>query len=219
MMTSAASLNRMTYDPVHLLGEVLRREPDGSYAVACDGRAWSARRAASCLLAPQPGDEVLISGPDPARVYLIAVTVQAEPARTMLEAQGELVLRSHGGNVLLQSAGEVTLQGEGAVRVRAPEYTVEADDERHACKRVRVVAEQLHATVGETRLVGRTYDAVLDRLALMARLSMRSVSEVEQVRAGSIDYQAEQSARLHASYTLVTGSDLVKVDAKQIHVG
>ncbi|MBB1598111.1 DUF3540 domain-containing protein [Achromobacter sp. UMC46] len=218
-MKSAASLNRMAYDPVHLLGEVLRCEPDGSFAVACDGRAWSARRAASCLLAPQPGDEVLISGPDPSRVYLIAVTVQAEPAHATLETQGELVLRSLGGNVLVQSAGEVMLQGQGAVRVRTPEYAVEADDERHACKRVRMVAEQLHATIGETRLAGRSYEAVLDRMTLMARLSMRSVSEVEQVRAGSIDYQAEQTARLHASYTLVTGADLVKVDAKQIHMG
>lgn len=218
-MKSAASLTRIAYDPVHLLGEVLRCEPDGSYAVACDGRAWSARRAASCLLAPQPGDEVLISGPDPSRVYLIAITVQAEPAHTTLEAQGELVLRSTSGNVRLESAGDVTLRGQGAVRIRTSEYVVEAEDERHACKRVRMVAEQLHATVGETRLVGRSYEAVLDRMTLMARLSMRSVSEVEQVRAGSIDYQAEQSARLHASYTLVTGSDLVKVDAKQIHMG
>ncbi|MGV2909840.1 DUF3540 domain-containing protein [Achromobacter sp. AGC25] len=218
-MKSAASLNRIAYDPVHLLGEVLRCEPDGSYVVACDGRAWNTQRAASCLLAPQPGDEVLISGPDPSRVYLIAVTVQAAPAHTTLEAPGDLVLRSNGGNVRVESAGDVTLQGQGAVHIRTPEYAVEADEERHACKRVRLVAEQLHATVGETRLVGRNYEAVLDRMTLMARLSMRSVSEVEQVRAGSIDYQAEQSARLHASYTLVTGSDLVKVDAKQIHMG
>jgi hypothetical protein len=42
---------------------------------------------------------------------------------------------------------------------------------------------------------------------------------MDQVRAGMIDFQAGQSARLHAAYTLVTGSDLVKVDAKQIHMG
>lgn len=218
-MKSAASLNRIAYDPVHLLGEVLHAESDGQYAVACDGRTWLARRAASCLLTPEAGDEVLISGPDPSRVYLIAVTVQAAPARTTLEAQGDLVLRSQGGCVRVESAGDVTLQGQNAVRVRTAEYSVEAADENHACKRVRMVAEQLHATIGETRLVGRNYEAVLDRMTLMARLSMRSVSEVDQLRAGSIDFQADQSARLHASYTLLTGSDLVKVDAKQIHMG
>ncbi|MGE8619351.1 MAG: DUF3540 domain-containing protein [Achromobacter spanius] len=217
-MKSAVSLNRIAYDPVHLLGEVLHIEPDGRYAIACDGRTWIAPRAASCLLAPQPGDEVLISGPDPSRVYLIAVTVQAEPTHTLLETQGDLVLRST-GSVRVESAGDLTLQGQDAVRVRTSEYSVEAADERHACKRVRMVAEQLHATIGETRLVGRNYEAVLDRMTLMARLSMRSVSEVDQLRAGSIDFQADQSARLHASYTLVTGSDLVKVDAKQIHMG
>ncbi|CAB3828291.1 hypothetical protein LMG26858_00560 [Achromobacter anxifer] len=210
-MKSAAHLSRMAYDPVHLLGELLRREADGSYAVACDGRVWNAQRAASCLLEPQPGDEVLISGPDPARVYLIAVTVQADPARATLQTEGELTLRSRTGDVLLQSAG--------AVRVRAAEYAVEAEDERHTCGRMRMVAKQLHATVGEFRLVGKSYEAVLDRMTLMARLSLRSVSEMDQVRAGAIDFQAEQSARLHAAYTVVTGGDLVKVDAKQIHMG
>ncbi|WP_332012239.1 DUF3540 domain-containing protein [Achromobacter sp.] len=210
-MKSATHLSRMAYDPVHLLGELLRRESDGSYAVACDGRVWTAQRAASCLLEPQPGDEVLISGPDPARVYLIAITVQADPGRTTLQAEGELVLRSRSGGVLLES--------ERAVRVHAPEYAVEAEEERHTCGRMRMVAKQLHATVGETRLVGRNYEAVLDRMTLMARLSLRSVSEMDQVRAGTIDFQAEQSARLHAAYTVVTGGDLVKVDAKQIHMG
>ncbi|MCY1523975.1 hypothetical protein D9M68_588890 [compost metagenome] len=145
--------------------------------------------------------------------------MQADPARTEIEAQGELVLRSRNGNVSLESAGEVALRGQGTVRVRAPEYTVEADEARHACVRMRVIAQQLHATVGETRLVGRSYEAVLDRLTLMARLSQRSVSEMDQVRAGAIDFQADSSARLHAAYTVVTGSDLVKVDAKQIHMG
>lgn len=218
-MKSAANPNRMAYDPVHLLGEVLQRESDGRYAVACDGRVWTAQRAASCLLEPMPGDEVLISGPDPARVYLLAVTVQAEPGRTTLEAQGELVLRSRTGDVSLESAGSVALRGRAAVRVQAPEYSVEADEARHAVGSMRVVARQLHATVGETRLVGRSYEAALDRITLMARLSMRSVSEMDQMRAGAIDFQAEQSARLHAAYTLVTGADLVKVDAKQIHMG
>lgn len=210
-MKSATHLSRMAYDPVHLLGELLRREDDGSYAVACDGRVWTVQRAASCLLEPQPGDEVLISGPDPARIYLIAVTVQADPARATLQAEGDLVLRSRSGGVLLE--------GESAVRVRAPEYAVEAGEERHTCGSMRMVAKQLHATVGEVRLVGRSYEAVMDRMTLMARLSQRSVSEMDQVRAGAIDFQAEQSARLHAAYTVVTGGDLVKVDAKQIHMG
>ncbi len=81
MKTAAATRRYPAYDPVHLLGRVVAREGDGSYRVECDGRPWRARRAASCLLAPGIGDEVLISGPDPARVYLIAVIVQADAGR------------------------------------------------------------------------------------------------------------------------------------------
>ena len=69
------------------------------------------------------------------------------------------------------------------------------------------------------RFVGRTCETVLDRLSVLTRSSFRLTEEVEQVRAGQIDYQAEETLRLHAKNTLVSSKGLVKVDAEQIHMG
>ena len=60
---------------------------------------------------------------------------------------------------------------------------------------------------------------MLDRLSVLTRSSFRLTEEVEQVRAGQIDYQAEETLRLHAKNTLVSSKGLVKVDAEQIHMG
>jgi hypothetical protein len=219
MKTATAARGYPAYDPVHLLGRVVAREDDGSYRVECDGQPWRARRAASCLLAPAEGDEVLISGPDAGRVYLIAVTEQADPAHARLELSGDVVLGCADGGVALESRGEISLRGKAAVRIETDEFLMRARDARWVADRIRYVATELQATVGTTRLVGKAYEAVLDRLTLMSRLSFRTTEEVEQVRAGTLDYQAEQAARLHANYTMVTGAELVKVDAKQIHMG
>lgn len=218
-MNTAAARRYPAYDPVHLLGRVVARGDDGRYRVDCDGRPWTARRAASCLLAPEVGDEVLISGPDAARVYLIAVIAQADPGRARLELAGGAALKAADGDLALQSARAIHLRGGSAVRVDTGELELRARDVRCVADRIRYVAAELQATVGTTRLVGKSYEAVLDRMTLMSRISFRTVEEIEQVRAGTLDYQAEQAARVHASYTLVTGGELVKVDAKQIHMG
>ena len=123
------------------------------------------------------------------------------------------------GNLSLESAKAISLRGGTAVRVETDELDLRAREARCVADRIRYVAAELLATVGTTRLVGKAYEAVLDRMTLMSRLSFRTTEEVEQVRAGTLDYQAEQAARLHGNYTMVTGAELVKVDAKQIHMG
>jgi hypothetical protein len=219
MKTATAARPQPAYDPVHLLGRVSGREQDGRYRVECDGRTWHARRAASCLIVPATGDEVLVSGPDPSRVYLIAVIEQADPRHTRLEMAGDVVMGSADGDVALESPRAVSLRGQDAVRVETAAFSLQAQDARCVTDRMRCVATEVQATVGVTRLIGKAYEAVLDRLSTISRLSFRTTQDVEQVRAGTLDYEAEQAVRLHGEYTLVTGQELVKVDAKQIHMG
>ncbi|MCD0503061.1 DUF3540 domain-containing protein [Bordetella petrii] len=219
MKTAAANRQYPAYDPVHLIGTVTHREDDGRYIVDCDGRSWHARQAASCLLTPQQGDQVLISGPDVARVYLIAVVEQADPDRAQLETSGDMVLRSRTGSVSLEGARAVRLAGQESVQVDAGSLKVQAKDAHFVTEQMKYLGAEVTATIGTTRLVGKVYEAVMDRLSFLSRVTFRAAEEVEHVRAGSLDYRADKSARVHASYTMITGDNLVKVDAKQIHMG
>jgi len=218
-MKTAAKRQYPVYDPVYLIGTVTRREDDGDFTVACDGRDWRARQAASCLLAPQVGDQVLISGPDATRVYLIAVVEQADPRCAQLETAGDMVLRSRAGNVSLESGQAVRLVGQGSVSIDTASLKLRAKDAHCVAEQMKYLGTEVTATVGTTRLVGKVYEAVMDRLSFLSRVTFRAAEEVEHVRAGSLDYRADKSARVHASYTMVTGDNLVKVDAKQIHMG
>lgn len=218
-MKPAAKRQYPAYDPVHLIGTVMHRDDDGAYVVQCDGRPWRARRAASCLLTPCIGDEVLISGPDASRVYLIAVVEQAEPARAELEIAGETVLRAGCGDLTLRAPGALRLHGAAQVEVDTPSLSLSTEAANFAARTMTYIGHEVAATVGSTRLVGKLYEAVMDRLAMMSRITFRAVEEVEHVRAGSIDYRADKSARVHGAYTMVTADKLVKLDAKQIHMG
>lgn len=218
-MKTAAKHQYPVYDPVHLIGTVLHRSDDGDWVVECDGHQWRTRLAASCLLTPQLGDEVLISGPNATRVYLIAVVEQSDPQRAELETVGDMVLRSRTGSVSVDAAKDLRLAGQGSVGIDTPALKVQAKEASFVAEQLKYLGTEVTATIGTTRLVGKVYEAVMDRLSFLSRVTFRAAEEVEHVRAGSLDYRADKSARLHASYTMVTGDKLVKVDAKQIHMG
>ena len=218
-MNTAAKRQYPVYDPVHLIGTVLHRGDDGGFVVECDGHLWRTRLAASCLLMPQEGDHVLISGPEASRVYLIAVVEQADPQRAQLETVGDVVLRSRTGSVSLEGATDVNVSGQNTVKIDTASLALQAKEASFVTEKMKYLGAEVTATVGSTRVVGKVYEAIMDRLSFLSRVTFRAAEEVEHVRAGSLDYRAGKSARLHASYTMVTGEKLVKVDAKQIHMG
>ena len=57
------------------------------------------------------------------------------------------------------------------------------------------------------------------RSARISHSLFRKVRQTEHVRAGQLDYQAEDYARIHARNTLITSKDITKLDSEQIHVG
>jgi len=207
-------------EPVHLLGTVTSVAPDGQVGVEdASGTVWRCRRAASCLLLPAPGDTVLLSGPDRQRVWMIAVIEQADASVSRIEAAGDVVLGSTAGSVSIESASDVRLRGEGNLEMRAGRWSLRAGQAHCHVDAMDYTGAQLDASVGTTRFFGKVFETVADRVMQMARNVLRIVDETDQARVGHLDVEAAHAARIHAQHTLVTGTDLVKVDASQIHMG
>jgi hypothetical protein len=189
--------------PVHLLGRLAAFLPDGQLSVEDDGGAvWLCRRAASCLLKPELGDTVLLSGPDGLRVYLIAVVEQSDTSTSCIDAPGDLSLRS-----------------PGRLHMQAAEWVIKADQGECQVNEMRYIGQIVDATVGRLRLVGKVFESVADRMVQMARSALRLIDETDQSRVGHLDVQATETVRIHGKHALVTGKELVKVDAAQIHLG
>jgi len=186
------------------LGTVLQALPGDAFLVEAlaGGERWHCPRAASCLLQPSVGDTVLVAGPRRDQAYLIAVITQADPAQARLAVDGVL-----------------TLQAGTRLELAAPALDLQARKAQLEVGEMDYRGGEVRITTLLARFVGRTCETVLDRLSVLTRSSFRLTEEVEQVRAGQIDYQAEETLRLHAKNTLVSSKGLVKVDAEQIHMG
>jgi len=209
----------LQYDPVQLLGTVIRMEDGGFCVVQCETAEWRVERAASCLLAPEVGDTVLISGPVPQQTYLIAVVRQASPDTARLETQGNMVIACPEGNISVQAGKQLNLQGSEGVSMDTAVLRMQADKAECTAGELDYLGRRALISVGTLRVIGNAFEVVMDSISQLAQQVFRITQDTEQVRAGRYDCQAEHTVRLHAQHTLLTGTDLVKVDAEQIHMG
>ena len=68
-------------------------------------------------------------------------------------------------------------------------------------------------------IVDKAIDMLADSIVSHSKTSQRTVEEIDQIKAGTIDYRATHSAQVGAEQTLITGAEIVKVDGGQIHMG
>lgn len=204
---------------VNALGIVTSMLPGGIYSVESEGRVLRCQRAASCLLRPETGDTVLVTGPDAQRLYLTAVAEQADARSARIDVAGDLTLASERGAVSVESPTRLSLQGGEGLHMTSARLDIDAAAADCRVGRLAYRGEEAHATVLNIRVVGRVYEAIVDRLVHLSKTAFRMTEGIDQVRATRIDYHASEMARLHGRNTVVTAQDLVKLDAKQIHMG
>ncbi|HEX7438223.1 MAG TPA: DUF3540 domain-containing protein [Caldimonas sp.] len=188
--------------PVNAIGRVAACDDAGNVTVFMASGRCTARRAASCLLAPEVGDSVLVCGPEVAALYVIAV----------LERPGDLPLRlTLGRDAEISSRGKLTVSSDELV-VRAGRATTLIDH-------LSSFGREVTASVRRIKLVGNVFESFFERVNQFAGHSARVVDGVDQVRSTTIDYRAGQSLSLQGSEVIATAKTLVKIDGGQIHIG
>ncbi|KAA9003297.1 DUF3540 domain-containing protein [Affinibrenneria salicis] len=188
--------------PLQSAGLVTHLFADGSLTVECEGRGWHCRRAASCVIAAEIGDRVLIASTDE-QVWLLAVL---ERAATHQPAQ-------------LNVAGDLRISSNGELSLSSPTLRVTAEEGDCHISQMKYSGESVSAWVSLSRIVGKRAESVWHTVTQISHHLLRKTTQTEQVRAGQLDMKAEDYARLHAENTLITSKAITKVDSEQIHMG
>lgn len=178
-----------------------------------------AQRATSCLVAPEPGDYVLVATDGYGESYVLAVLRREDEARVKLTADGDLEIVAPAGKVAIVSREGVDIATSGDVGVAARAVSMRARVGSMVFERLSYIGDAVRAEVGKARLEGGVLERFVDRVSETVKRSFRTVEELDQVKAKRIDYGAEQSIALHSENTVVAAKELVKVDGAQIHVG
>lgn len=196
-------------------GRVVSVEP---LVVRVDGAEREARRAVSCLVAPAPGDEVLLAVLEDRRAYVLAVLERGSAGPTELAVEGDCVVRATGEMALAARGGMSLLSGED-LSVVAGRFTLKTLATTLASETLEVVGRTLTAELDRARVAAKSVDGFFERVTQRAKRSLRITEELDQVRAARVDVGASQTLTMNAENAVVTAGSLIKIDGGQIQLG
>ena len=220
-MATEHLIDPSTLDPeaLALRGEiywgVVSAVVDGDLIVAHQGRSSLARRAASCLVAPRPGDSVLLARVT-SHIFALAVLEQGSGERE-LAIDGDLTLRA-GGTVTIEAGQEVRVRGRG-LSLAGKTLSLAAERASWAAEHLELFATQLTLESTRMRQVASFSEVVVESVKETLGRSYREIAEGEHVKAGTLTFALRGMLRAHADTALVTAKKLVKMSADQIHLG
>lgn len=180
---------------------------------------YEALRAASCLLAPEVGDDVLVVATETGRVYVLAVLERANSSASELSVEGDLAIRATTGRVSVAAQEGIDLLSAKKVQIVGGELGVHASKADVVIETLSYLGHSVMAELSKVKLFGQTLDTVVDRVTQSAKYSLRQVEHADQVRAGSIDMAAKGVVNVRGEHAVVNATELVKVDGGQIHLG
>ncbi len=161
----------------------------GTIEVRHGSGTWPARRARSCLVAPEIGDSVLCAfGPE--GTFVLAVLEGSDGTPTRLSADGDLHIQSRHGRVAISSPEGVDLVSGGTLAMTSADLFVRARKGSVTVEELGVLGKLLQAEVAKVALVAHEVDTVLTRLTQRAKRVFRFVEEIDQTRAGTVDLRA-----------------------------
>lgn len=183
------------------------------------GRSLEARRAASCLLAPAPGDRVLVASGGSA-VFVIAVLERGEADVDAIElGRGVALDVDADRSVRVRGATNLELCASEVITATSPEVRVRAERASVIAKKVEAIGASVESSFDQVRQFGRILEVVADEVSTRVKRSLRIVSELDQTRANAVEIRAEGVVTIHGENTAVTARQVAKIDSNQIHIG
>lgn len=180
---------------------------------------YRARRATSCLVDPVPDDRVLVVSSAAGEAFVLAVLERPGDEPLELRADRDLRIKLPSGRFVVAAADGVDLVSPKEINIVTGELEVNAQSGSVFFEKLAYLGTLANVDVEKVRTVAGVLEQVVDRISQKVKRSYRFVEEVDLTRANEIDMRAKENVHVRGHNALMTAEVLVKMDAKQIHLG
>ena len=187
--------------------------------VRADGLTLRAKRAPSCLLEPESRDRVLVATTGEGSSFVLAVLERTEGATHKWTAEGDVSIESPTGRVDVVAPQGASIATKGDISLRGRALDVRSAIASFAVGKLSLLGEEVIAEVSRSRLVSSTIESLAETVTQTASRVMRIVTQIDQLRAGTVDIAAEKALMIHAENAVITAKDLVKMDGEAVQLG
>jgi hypothetical protein len=177
---------------------------DNDLTVTSGAVSRPAQRTPGCLTELLDGDRVLFVDYDRRR-YVLQV-LERQSSGVKLISDGDFSIGAPHGQFTVAAQEGIRLLTAGTAAVSSTDLRLLADTAAMTCNHLRVTAR-------------KTVQSVAGRVASHCQGLLQVVEGVLATQAGSLSMRAQKLVTVHGRTAVVTGEDVVKVDAKQVIVG
>lgn len=204
-------------EPVQVVGQIVGQSAAGWMVEGTDCR-FPCRLATSCLLQPVEGDRVLAVCAGE-QAWILAVLEREHVHDHELSIKGNLKLIADGGKLSLSGSGDVAVEAGGALHLKAVTFSLAANLADLVCRQARWMTEKMKLQFNSLGLFGHSMDAVTQRYSQTSKTALRNIEQLDQLKAGMVDYRAESLMNLRGRNVVTQARELAKINADQVHLG
>ena len=218
-MKSLAKQNEPAH-PVMEYGWITHDEP-GYYGVETPLGTIKAVRAVTCLVAPRPGDRVLISFDDGDCGFILAILQRDTQAgdSTDLVFDGQVNLHAQNGGLSLTTDQNLVLGAREELSCASKQLKVHAHDGRAAMDKLSFAGRILETQFERIKSVAQSVEHVFSELTQRLTNAFRFVEEHDELQAGSTRTLVEDTMTTHSKNAVHMAEEIIKLNAEQVHLG
>lgn len=200
-----------------VIGAVSKVNND-SYHVTTAMGAIHAIKAASCLLTPQKGDEVIIAELEFSSAVIIAIVKQANDKQQSYQLSPEVHLTTHEGKLAVVSKQFNCIASEAA-NIYSQNLTINAETATASYSNYNFNSQFCTQTIGQHESTIASMTQTVDSYNFTAKHAFEKISELHHQVLGQLHMLIDKNYRVDCESADFFAENDIKMDADQIHMG
>jgi hypothetical protein len=190
----------------------------GAFTVAAESGVVAAKRSFSCLVEPLPRDMVLVSRAE-SGCYILAILERHGDQHACIAFEGDADLRLKQGRLRVAAQEGIDLVTANDTALVSPELSINSVQAEVSIQQLSFFGTFLQGQIERIKLIGQACDSIFERVSQTVKRSYRWVEELDQLKAGQLNYLVKRLMSLRGKYSVLTAEKDVRIDGDKILMG
>ncbi|NIO08215.1 MAG: DUF3540 domain-containing protein [Deltaproteobacteria bacterium] len=189
------------------------------FAVETGSARVKATKSVSCLIEPLMGDTALISVAPSGRCYILGILERENIGPASLVFEGDVEFKAEEGRFRVAAQEGIDLVSAKGTALVSPELSINSVQADVSIQQLSFFGTFLQGQIERIKLIGQACDSVFERVSQRVRRCYRWVDELDQLKAGQLNYLVKKLMSLRGKYSVLTAQEHVRIDGDKILMG
>jgi hypothetical protein len=190
-----------------------------TFTVETDSGAVAAKKSVNCIMEPLPGDMVLVSHAALEKCYILNILEREAAGPADLVFEGDVNLKAKGGRLRFAAQEGIDLVTVKDTALVSAQLSVYSEEAEVSVQHFSFFGTFFQGQIERIKLIGWACDFFFDRVFQKLKRSYRRVEELEEVKAGQLNYLVKKLMSLRGKYSVLTAEEDVRIDGDKILMG